>query len=127
MTYRVSLSSDSGRQRAIALVQRAPDDWMAVIKPATRSDAQNAKLWAMLADVARARPDGREHVPDVWKALMMQACGHEQVFEMGLDGRPFPMGFRSSRMTVAEMADLITFIQQYGDAKGVTWSNEARE
>jgi hypothetical protein len=125
MTYRVSLATANGRQRAINLVQRAPDDWMAVIKPATRSDAQNAKLWAMLHDVARAKPEGRQHVPDVWKALFMQACGHEQIFEMGLDNRPFPMGFSSSRMTVAEMADLITFVQQWGDAKGVKWNNEA--
>jgi len=27
-------------------------------------------------------------------------------------------------MTVSEMADLITFIQQWGDENGVTWSDE---
>ncbi len=124
MTYHVSLSSDRNRARAISLVQKAPADWMAVIKPRNRSDEQNAKLWAMLTDVAKARPDGRAATPDVWKALFMQACGHEQVFEMGLDGRPFPMGFRSSKLTVAQMADLITFIQQWGDERGVAWSEK---
>ena len=124
MTYRVSLSTERNRARAVSLVQRAPADWMAVVKPRSRSDEQNAKLWAMIHDVAKARPGGRAAIPDVWKALFMHACGHEQAFEMGLDGRPFPMGFRSSKLTVAQMADLITFIQQWGDANGVTWRNE---
>jgi hypothetical protein len=121
MTYRVSLSTTNNRARAVALVQRAPNDWMVEIRERSRSDAQNAKLWAMLADVAIAKPDGRSHTPDTWKALFMQSLGHEQLFEMGLDGRPFPLGFRSSRLTVPQMADLITFIQEYGDRHGVTW------
>jgi hypothetical protein len=124
MSYRISLASEAGRSRAVQLVQRAPADWMVHLHPRTRSDAQNAKLWAMLADIAVAKPDGRQHTPDTWKALFMQALGHEQLFEIGLDDRPFPLGFRSSRLTVAQMADLITFIQQWGDARGVRWSND---
>lgn len=125
MSYRVSLSTANNRARAISLVQKAPADWMAVIKPRSRSDQQNAKMWAMLHDVAKARPDGRAHTPDVWKALFMQACDYAQHFELGLDGKPFPLGFRSSKLTVPQMADLITFIAEYGDRHGVTWSNEA--
>lgn len=121
MTYRISLSTDSNRARAIALVQRAPANWMVEIREATRSDAQNARMWAMLNDVAMSKPGGRSHTPDTWKALMLQALGYEQLFEIGLDGRPFPMGFRSSKLTVPQMADLITFIQQWGDANGVRW------
>ena len=124
MTYNVSLSTANNRARAISLVQKAPADWMAVIKPRSRSDQQNAKLWAMLSDVAKARPGGRAHTPDVWKALFMQACDYAQHFELGLDGKPFPMGFRSSKLTVPQMADLITFIQQWGDANGVAWAKE---
>jgi len=125
MTYNVSLSTANNRARAISLVQKAPADWMAVIKPRSRSDEQNDKMWAMLADVAMAKPEGRHHIPDTWKAIFMAALGYEQLFEMGLDGRPFPLGFRSSKLTVAQMADLITFIAEYGDRHGVTWSNEA--
>lgn len=124
MTYHVSLSTAANRARATRLVQIAPDDWMAVIKPRSRSDEQNDKMWAMLADVAIAKPEGRSHTPDTWKALFMQALGHEQLFEIGLDGRPFPLGFRSSKLTVPQMADLITFIQQWGDANGVAWTKD---
>ena len=119
--YRISLSTATGRQRAHALIDRAPDTWIAEVREATRSDAQNRKLWALLNDIAAAKPGGRRHTPDTWKALMMQALGHEQLFEIGLDGRPFPMGFRSSRLTVPQMADLITFVVQWGDANGVRW------
>jgi hypothetical protein len=124
MTYHVALSTDRNRQRAVSLVQRAPADWMAVIKPRNRSDEQNKRLWAMLHDVAKARPGGREHTPDVWKCIFLAALGHEQVFEMGLDGRPFPLGFRSSKLTVQQMADLITFIDAWATQNGVTWSKE---
>ena len=124
MSYRVALSTPAGRARAAGLVQRAPDTWMVEIRERSRSDEQNKKLWAMLNDVALAKPDGRHHTPDTWKALFMSALGYEQLFEMGLDGRPFPMGFRSSKLTVAQMADLITFIDAWGTQNGVRWSKE---
>lgn len=124
MTYRVFIKSDSDRQRAIRLIGKSPIGHVVEVRPHTRSDAQNRMLWQILTDVAKARPGGRAATPDVWKALFMQACGHQQLFEIGLDGRPFPTGFRSSKMTVSEMADLITFIQQWGDENGVTWSDE---
>jgi hypothetical protein len=122
VTYRIALTTPAARHRARMLLDKAPDGYMVTIAEPTRSDAQNARMWCMLADIALAKPQGRCHTPDTWKALMMQACGYEQLFEMGLDGRPFPMGSRSSRLTVAQMADLITFIQQFGDANGVQWS-----
>lgn len=121
MTYRISLSTAAGRARAHALIERAPASWLCEVREAIRSDAQNKALWAMLHDVAVSKPGGRCHTPDTWKALFMQACGHEQLFEIGLDGRPFPLGFRSSRLTVPQMADLLTFIRQWGDANGVVW------
>jgi hypothetical protein len=91
-----------------------------------RSDLQNRKMWAMIRDISQAQPEGRKLTPDEWKAVFMQACGWEVQFLEGLDGRPFPAGFRSSRMTVKQMADLITFIGAYGDHHGVLWK-EARE
>ena len=78
----------------------------------------------MLSDISRAKPQGRVHIPEVWKCLFMAACGHQVQFEMGLDGRPFPTGFKSSRLSKNEMMDLITFVQQWGDEQGVKWSNE---
>ena len=121
----IILRGQSQRDYAKMLLDRAPVDAVVNIRAATRSSDQNAKRWAMLADVSRAKPGGRTATPEVWKALFMHACGHAVQFEMGLNGQPFPTGFRSSRMTVAQMSDLITFIIQWGDANGVRWTDEA--
>ena len=52
----------------------------------------------------------------------MNSLGHEVAFETGLDNRPFPIGFQSSRLTKAQMADLIEFIYAYGAEHNVKWS-----
>lgn len=120
------LNSAHSRTRARALVDQAPEGSTVTVVPPGRTIPQNKLLWAMLSDISRAKPDGRQHTTEVWKALFMNACEHECQFEIGLDGRPFPMGFSSSRLSKAQMADLITFMYQYGDEHGVRWSDEAR-
>ena len=112
------------RERISREVLSLPDGFEVVIREPTRSTAQNARLWAMLSDVANAAPEGRKHSPEAWKCLFMHALGHETRFEMGLNNEPFPVGFRSSRLRVAEMADLITFIAEYGDRHGVQWTEK---
>lgn len=116
------LSNPVVRQRAHRLIDEAPDGYVVRIGEATRSGIQNAKMWAMLADVSRAQPMGRKHTPDDWKAIFMNACGWECQFIEGLDGRPFPQGFRSSNLTVRQMSDLIEFIGAFGAEHGVRWS-----
>jgi hypothetical protein len=88
----------------------------------TRTNAQNDKMWAMLADVARCQPEGRQWEPETWKAAFMHYLGHQVRFCEGLEGSgPFPIGFRSSKLSVAQMGDLITVIYEYGDKHGVEW------
>ena len=118
----VMLTGHRSRRIALELIGAAPDFAVMEIKPPRRTEDQNAKMWAMLSDISRAKPGGRKAVPEVWKQLFMHACGHAVQFEVGLNGQPFPTRFKSSRMTVGQMADLITFIQQWGDERGVLWS-----
>jgi hypothetical protein len=124
MAQTVILSTPNARRAAKALIDAAPVDGVVKISGPVRNADQNAKMWAMISDISRAQPDGRKHTPETWKALFMHALGHETRFEMGLNGEPFPIGFRSSRLTVGQMADLITFIAEYGDRHRVQWSNE---
>jgi hypothetical protein len=121
----IRLVSMGQRLRAKDLVDAAPQGAVLNIRPPTRSNDQNAMLWSLLSAVSRAKPDGRTHTPDVWKCLFMQACGHAVQFEVGLDGAPFPLGFRSSRMTKEQMTDLIEFILQYCAEKGIQTHEEA--
>jgi hypothetical protein len=121
----VILGNAFSRARAHRLIEAAPNGFVMNVREPTRSTAQNDKMWAMLGDVSVAKPEGRRLTPDDWKAVFMNACGWEVQFLEGLDGRPFPSGFRSSHMTVKQMADLITFIQSYGDQHGVAWTKTA--
>jgi len=118
----IRLASSHQRQLAHRLIDAAPENAVVNIQEGRRTLEQSAKMWAMLSDISRAKPDGRKLQPEVWKALMMSACGHEVQFLMGLDGNPFPYGFKSSRLSKSQMADLISFIHAYGDEKGVRWS-----
>lgn len=113
------------QQQALAcgLVRSAPADTVLTLSAPKRSLDQNAMLWACLSDVARARPEGRVWTPEVWKAAFMHYLGHEIQWQPGLDGKtPFPVGFRSSRLTKPQFADLLTCVLEYGDRHGVTWT-----
>jgi hypothetical protein len=120
----IILAGESQRNLACSLIGRAPERAVVTIKEATRSSDQNAKMWSMISDVSRAKPEGRHWTTDTWKAAFMHMVGHQIQFEQSLDNNgPFPTGFKSSRLTKSEMADLITGIQAYGDNHGVVWSD----
>ncbi|MEM6622974.1 MAG: recombination protein NinB [Pseudomonadota bacterium] len=119
--HTVILSSPDQRVLAKRIIDAAPDYGVVNVKGPKRTIPQNDKMWAMLTDISLAKPEGHRHTPEVWKALFMHALGFEQRFLTGLNGEPFPAGFRSSQLNKAQMADLITFIQEYGDRHGIAW------
>lgn len=126
MTQTVVIDSQYRRDLAHKLVAAAPVGAVMTISPAKRSTDQNSRFWAMLSDIARAKPEGRVHTPEAWKALFMHALGHSVRFEMGLNGEPFPVGFRSSKLTKGQMSDLMEFMSAWAAERGVIFSNEAR-
>jgi hypothetical protein len=118
-----------GAMRALAkrIIDVAPLGAVVSIRAANRSTAQNDKMWAMIGDVSRAKPEGRMHTPNIWKCQFMNSCGHKVQFELGLDGLPFPVGFHSSRLTRSQMSDMIEVIAEYGSRHGVEWSDTMGE
>lgn len=119
----IILGTEHAAKQAVRVILAAPPRSVLTVKPPKRTLDQNAKLWAMLSDVSRAKPDGRELTPDVWKALFLHALDQSIRFEMALDGNGMvPVGFRSSRLTKAQMSDLIELISEYGARHGVEWS-----
>jgi hypothetical protein len=116
-------------QRSLLLdyAWRLPIDTVVSFKGLTRTLDQNARFWAMLGDVSKQEPLGRRYTADQWKVVFMNACGWECQFLETLEGTPFPVGFRSSKLTVRQMADLITFIQAWGDEYGIEWSEPPPE
>lgn len=123
----VRLVGESQRAFAHRLIDLAPAGAVVNVKPEARSSSQNNFLWVCLSDISRAKPEGRRATPELWKAIFMSACGYAVQFEQGLDGQPFPVGFRSSRLSKAQMNELITFVLEYGDRNGVRWSEPRQQ
>jgi hypothetical protein len=123
MPYTVRLTGPTQREYAKRLIDAAPDYAVVTVRAGDRTLDQNAKMWAMLSDIARAKPEGRSWTPEVWKAAFLHCLGHQVQFAEGLDGSgPFPLGFRSSKLSKAQMSDLIEVITEYGTRHGVQWS-----
>ena len=128
MTYRTLLVSPHSRQRAKDLIDKAEHGWVATLAEPRRTNAQSDKMWAMLSDISKAEPGGEKYTPDEWKPRIMHACGWECQFLPGiLDGRPFPVGFRSSQMSRKQMSAMIDWMQAWGDEMGVQWSDNQQE
>ena len=123
MPYTVRLTGPTQREYARRLIDAAPDYAVVTVRAGDRTLDQNAKMWAMLSDIARAKPEGRSWTPEVWKAAFLHCLGHQVQFAEGLDGSgPFPLGFRSSKLSKAQMSDLIEVITEYGTRHGVQWN-----
>ena len=124
---KIKLVGPRQREYAMHALRTAPDGAIVSITEAKRSTEQNSKLWAMLADIARDKPEGRQWTPETWKCALMHSLGHQVAFAEGLDGAgPFPIGFRSSRLTVAQMSLLIECAYEYGTRHGVVWRETDR-
>jgi hypothetical protein len=110
----------AGRETAHRVIDAAPKGSVVTVKPPRRTLPQNDRMWALLTEISVAKPEGRELTPDVWKALFLHALDHAQRFEMALDGNGMvPVGFRSSKLSKAQMGDLMTVIEEYGSRHGV--------
>lgn len=90
-----------------------------------RTPDQNSKLHAMCADVARQVPwAGGMLDTEEWKRIFVAAIYGQRVVP-GLDGEFVVLNKRTSRMKVAECAEVIERIYAFGAEKGVVWSNES--
>ena len=119
------IRSDTDRQRAAKWARKAPDGTRIEFKASKRSIPQNARMWAMLSDVARQKEHcGHRYTADQWKCLFMHACGSQVTFLPSLDGSTFvPLGYRSSDLSKEEASELIEFILHWGAENGVRFSD----
>lgn len=120
--HKITLVSGEQRTRAQSLIARAPDGYVVTLAEPKRTAEQNDRMWAMLTDISHQKPMGRMHTPDDWKSVFMNACGWECQFLEGLDGRPFPQGFRSSQMTKKQMSAMIEYMFAWGAEHEIRWS-----
>jgi hypothetical protein len=108
-------------------LDRAPNGYRVEIREPTRSDAQNRRLWPTLTEINRQRPkhNGVNMTPELWKAVFMNALGAEMVMLPNLDGDGFfPIGHRSSQLSVSEFSALLEIIHAFAAREGVTLEQE---
>lgn len=128
MSQRTILRSTFARQRACELIMKAPGGFIAEVREPRRTNAQNDKMHAMLTDIARAKPQGREHDKDVWKDIFLDALGVKADWVPSLDGQTvLNTRRRSSHLTKAQMSDMIELMYSYGAEHGVRWSDEQEQ
>lgn len=89
------------------------------IRPEKRSDAQNRRLWAMLADIS-AQVDwyGQKLTSEEWKDVFSASLKRTKVVP-GLDGGFVVCGQSTSKMTKAEMCEMQELMEAFGAEKGV--------
>lgn len=91
-----------------------------------RSLSQNARMWAMLCDVAsqvRWPVNGELQLLTAWewKDIFTASLKRHSRVAMGLEGGYVIIGGHTSRMTKAVMSELIELMESFGVEKGVKW------
>lgn len=124
----IRLYGELARSRAKRMIENVPSGFVVNISEPTRTNDQNALMWALLSDVSRAKPEGRKLTPKVWKTLFMHSLDHEIRFEQALDGKGMvPIDYSTSRLSKDRMSELIECILEYGARHAVQWSEPQRD
>jgi hypothetical protein len=121
------LTGPDVRRKAMDWINRAEFGSRIEFKGPRRTLPQNARMWAMLTDVAtQVKWHGISLTADDWKLIFLDALKHEMRLVPNLNGNGFVnLGRSSSDLSVAEMGDLMELISAFGAQHGVVF--HARE
>ena len=134
MAERITLSLYNAQQahQAIQTAWHHAKGWLMAgdkrltleIRPEKRSDAQNRRLWAMLADIS-AQVDwyGQKLTSEEWKDVFSASLKRTKVVP-GLDGGFVVCGQSTSKMTKAEMCELQELMEAFGAEKDVRFTSK---
>lgn len=119
---RFHLKSQEDRAKAVEAVKHARRDYVVEVRAPTRSLLQNARLWAMLEEIAaQVVWYGAKLSPDEWKDVFTAALKQQKIV-VGLEGGIVAIGAHTSQMTIEEMGDLMLLMEQFGAQRGVVFS-----
>ena len=133
-TYRVKLHNAQQGNAAINALYRTLKPWLIaghaydlIVKPETRSTAQNRRMWAMLTDVSKQVVwHGQKLAAEDWKAMATAAIKRQRVIP-GIEGGFVVLGEPTSTMTIAQMSELMEFLEAFGAEHSVRFSALADE
>lgn len=126
----VILSGQVRREQAHRMVAQAPAGSVVEISLPTRTLPQNARLHAMITDVARqVEWAGAKRNVEAWKDIFtaaLRSANHGLDVVPGINGGFVLLGMHTSRMTKAELGDLMTLIEAFGAEHGVEFTEGDR-
>lgn len=123
MSSTIFLETDRMRQYACSQIMAASADWVCKIAKRTRTDLQNRKMHPMLKDIQTQVPGMETYSTDDIKLRFLNLLGTEMRFLPTLEGEGmFPVGLKSSTLTVAQFSALVELLYMKGAEWGVVWS-----
>ena len=125
MTKRIlKLTGPIAKQAACRYVNEAPEGHIVTIAEPTRTLEANAKMWAMLAEIADQTDwHGIKLTADEFKDLLSAGLVKSKVVP-NIEGNGFViLGQRTSKMSKREMGDLIELIPAFGVDRGVVFGD----
>ena len=124
MAKTIRLIGPTQRAYAHKLVDDAPANYVVRFAEETRNDRQNRKMHAMIKDIRMQVPEMAAFSPEDCKLRFLNALGIEMRFLPSLEGSGmFPVGQRSSTLTVAQFNGLIELMYLYGGQHQVAWTD----
>lgn len=124
----VRLIGETQRAYAKRLIDGADHGYVMRLGAETRRDEQNRKLWPMLKDIQQQVTGMEVYSTEDIKLRFLNALGAEMRFLPELEGAGmFPVGLRSSTLTVAQFSGLIELLYAFGAKHEVRWSEPKRD
>ena len=124
----LTLTGEAAKKAACREILAAPEGYIVTIAEKTRNLEQNAKMWAMLQDIAKqCNWHGMKLKEEEWKDLLSAGLVQSKVVP-NMEGNGFViLGQRTSKMTKSQFAALIELLYAFGAERGVVWSEPAAE
>lgn len=122
----ILLTSQETRQRAARWAAEAPPGTIVEFRKPRRTLEQNARLWALLTDVARqVEWGGKKRTTEAWKDIFtaaLRSSHHELDIVPGIEGGFVLLGMHTSSMDRGELAELMDLIEAFGAQHGVIFN-----
>ena len=119
-----TLISPRVRDNALEAVRSAPDGYLVQVREPKRTDAQNRLLWQALTDVSdQVEWYGQRLAKEDWKDMFTASLRKSRVVP-GIDVGSFVVtGLHTSKMSKAELSELLELIFAFGSERGVVFKD----
>ena len=125
MKKTLTITGEVARKAICNHVMTADEGYIVTIAEPSRNLEQNAKMWAMLADISEQTDwHGNKLNPEEWKDLLSAGLVQSKVVP-NMTGNGFViLGKRTSKLSKSQFAALIELITAFAVERGVIFGDE---